>query len=301
MFNSTHTLVALGLAHAGFNRWTRHAAWTAAIAANLPDIDIVAGFYDGPAYIEYHRGITHAIVGIPILSLVVAAAMYRFSENFWRTFVVALAAMSTHPVLDYMNTYGLRPFLPFDGTWIYGDTLFIIDPIFDGVLIAALAAGHFIRKRSRQFALAGLIIVTLYTGARMHLRNLSRSYLPVARNSAVSPLLNPFTWIGLIDNPADVSVVAINPFHGLIGEPDRVPKGDSSDIVQRAAQTRSAEAFYGFTRFPVTAVKPLESGYSVIFFDVRYFRDPEAFGARILLDGSLQVVEESLSFSQRLD
>jgi inner membrane protein len=34
----------------------------------------------------------------------------------------------THPTLDWMNTYGMRWALPFDGAWTYGDALFIIDP-----------------------------------------------------------------------------------------------------------------------------------------------------------------------------
>jgi membrane-bound metal-dependent hydrolase YbcI (DUF457 family) len=317
MFNSTHTLVGLGLAHAGLNRWSRHAAWTAVIASNLPDIDIVAGLYDMPAYIEYHRGITHAILGIPLLSIVVALAMYKFSENFWRTYAVALVAMSTHPVLDYLNTYGLRPFLPFDGTWFYGDAVFIIDPIFDLILIGSLAAGHFAQKRRRQLAAIGLLIVALYVGVRMELRDMSREYLAGFEKAAVSPLLNPFRWIGLIDNPSDVSAVVIDPFQGIVTEPDRVPKTETSDIVMRAAQTRSARVFHDFARFPLTIVRPTggalyerpgrsqtapaESGFSVLFLDVRYLRGPEAFGARILLDESFQVIDESLSFSQRLD
>jgi membrane-bound metal-dependent hydrolase YbcI (DUF457 family) len=302
MFNSTHTLVGLGLARAGFDRWTRHAAWTAVIAANLPDIDIVVGLYDNPAYIDYHRGITHAIAGIPLLSIVVAAAMYKFSGNFWRTFIVALAAMSTHPVLDYMNTYGLRPFLPFDGTWFYGDTLFIIDPIFDGVLIASRVAGHFIAKRRQQFAIAGLIVVTLYTGAQMHLRNLSRSYLTAFDKAAVSPLfVTPLAWIGLIDNPDDVSVVTIEPLRGVVSEPDRMMKAPMSEVVARAMETRSARSFHGFARFPVTTVTNRESGYTVRFIDVRYLRGDRAFAAIIQLDGSLQVVDELVGFDLPLN
>jgi inner membrane protein len=281
MFNSTHTLVGLAIARAGADRWSRHAAWTAAIASNLPDIDIVAAVYDQPAYIEYHRGITHAIIGVPLLSLVVAAGMYKFSGNFWRTFAIALLAMSTHPFLDYMNTYGLRPFLP---------------------LLAAFAAGRFASKRRQQFALAGLVIVAMYTAARIELRNLSRSYVASFEKAAVSPHpFNPFRWIGLIDNPGEVSVVVVDAFRGLIGEPDRLAKAPTSDIVIRASQTRSAKVFHDFARFPVTTVTPRESGYSVIFLDVRYLRGSEAFAAKILLDGSLQVVDESLSFSQPLD
>ena len=177
MFNSTHTLVGLALARTGMDRWSRHAAWTAVIASNLPDIDIVAGLYDTPAYIEYHRGITHSIAGIPLLSIALAAAMYRFSGNFLKTTVIALLATSSHLLLDYLNTYGIRPFLPFDGTWFYGDALFIIDPLFDAVLIAMLAAGHFLPAHGRRLAVIGLAVVTLYVGLRLELRNLSRSYI----------------------------------------------------------------------------------------------------------------------------
>ena len=303
MFNSTHTLVGLALAHTGLDRWSRHAAWTAVIASNLPDIDIAAGLYDMPAYIEYHRGITHAIAAIPVLSVALAAAIYRFSGNFRRTFVVALLAMSTHPVLDYLNTYGLRPFLPFDGRWFYGDALFIIDPVFDAILIAALAAGHFAPLRRRQFAWIGLAAVALYVGGRLELRNLSRSHLSRFEKAAVSPLiLNPFVWIGLIDNPNDVSVVVVDPMRGLVGDPDRKTKAPDSEIVTRASQSRSGKAFLGFARFPVTNVERLESGYLVRFFDVRYYNGSNAaFGARVHLDSELQVVDESLSFTQRMD
>lgn len=44
--------------------------------------------------------------------------------------VLALSAVGlvTHPTLDWMNTYGMRWGLPLDGSWSYGDALFIIDP-----------------------------------------------------------------------------------------------------------------------------------------------------------------------------
>ena len=44
--------------------------------------------------------------------------------------VLLLAALSilTHPILDTLNTYGVRWLMPFRGDWYYGDTLFIVDP-----------------------------------------------------------------------------------------------------------------------------------------------------------------------------
>src|SRR5205807_1536679 len=44
--------------------------------------------------------------------------------------LLALAALGiwTHPVLDLLNTYGVRLLMPFSDHWFYGDTLFILDP-----------------------------------------------------------------------------------------------------------------------------------------------------------------------------
>ena len=39
--------------------------------------------------------------------------------------------MLGQPLLDWLNTYGVRFLMPFDGTWFYGDALFIIDFIID--------------------------------------------------------------------------------------------------------------------------------------------------------------------------
>ena len=135
MFNTTHTLAGLAVARLGLDRRTPYALWTAAIAANLPDVDIVYAFDSTAAYLQHHRGITHALISIPVLSMALAVVMSYFSRLRGKPhvplvnhFVIALAAMATHPLLDLANNYGIRLFLPFDRSWSYGDTLFIIDP-----------------------------------------------------------------------------------------------------------------------------------------------------------------------------
>ena len=63
----------------------------------------------------------------------------------------ALAALGvvTHPVLDWLNNYGMRWLMPFDGRWFYGDALFIIDPWVWLVLGGSLFLMHARRLRSR--------------------------------------------------------------------------------------------------------------------------------------------------------
>ncbi len=36
--------------------------------------------------------------------------------------------VATHPLLDWLNTYGIRLLMPLDPRWFYGDAVFIVDP-----------------------------------------------------------------------------------------------------------------------------------------------------------------------------
>ena len=140
MDNLTHSLVGLAAAKAGLERQSPYATFVCVAAANLPDIDIVA-LAGGPAfYLKHHRGLTHSIVGTLALAFALPLLFYA-AERVWARargqesrarlkglLVCSLLLSASHPLLDWTNSYGVRPFLPWDGRWIYGDLLFIIDP-----------------------------------------------------------------------------------------------------------------------------------------------------------------------------
>jgi inner membrane protein len=138
--NLTHSLVGLAAAKAGLERASPYATFTCVVAANLPDIDIVT-LAGGPgAYLANHRGITHSLAGALTLALALPVlfvgcerllARLRGREpraRFKGLLVCSLLLVASHPLLDWTNSYGLRPFLPWDGRWVYGDLLYIIDP-----------------------------------------------------------------------------------------------------------------------------------------------------------------------------
>ena len=153
-----HTLVGAVLAESGLKRVSRYATATLLIGVNLPDIDGVAKFWGHDASLFFRRGWSHGILALVILPLVLAGLIWLW--NRWRSrsvddgeafrpgLIVALAYLSacTHPVLDWMNTYGVRLLMPFDGRWFYGDTLFIIDPW----IWLVLAAGVVLARRSNR-------------------------------------------------------------------------------------------------------------------------------------------------------
>jgi inner membrane protein len=48
--------------------------------------------------------------------------------KFTALLALAWLGVISHPILDWLNTYGVRFLAPFSERWFYGDTLFIIDP-----------------------------------------------------------------------------------------------------------------------------------------------------------------------------
>jgi inner membrane protein len=149
-----HTLVGAALAETGLRRHTPLATATLIIGANAPDVDAVALFFGGDTALLWRRGLTHGVAALTLLPLLVAGAVLLYDRAVRQRgstrdrvrpgAVLALACLSTwtHPALDWLNTYGVRLLMPFDGTWYYGDALFIIDPWLWLMTAAGLVLGR---------------------------------------------------------------------------------------------------------------------------------------------------------------
>jgi inner membrane protein len=164
-----HTLLGATLAECGLKRRSRYATATLLIGANLPDIDAVANFWGADVALHARRGVTHGVLAMAALPLLLAAAVWLWHR--WRgstspavdtppfrpRAILALSFLGvlSHPALDWLNTYGVRLLMPFDGRWFYGDTLFIIDPWF--WLLAA--AGAVLARSGSARAVAGWLVL----------------------------------------------------------------------------------------------------------------------------------------------
>lgn len=155
----THFLTGAVLGRAGFNRKTALATVTMVLAAEAPDIDVVAYFGGSAVGFAHHRGFTHTLIGVPVTAALVVAFVYivrRLYER-WRPeqaraasnpaprvprwgllYGLACLAGASHILLDFTNNYGVRPFWPFNDRWYSWDIVFIIEPLILGVLLAGL-------------------------------------------------------------------------------------------------------------------------------------------------------------------
>lgn len=138
--NLAHTLVGIALSR--LRGLSRHPYATAAlvIGANLPDCDVVMRWFLGTAgYLEFHRGITHAVLGLAAQAWLLGFVLHRLAvarlgdaappfASLAGAWLPAAVGLASHFVLDYAISYGIRPWLPFSGRWVYGDFVFVVDP-----------------------------------------------------------------------------------------------------------------------------------------------------------------------------
>ncbi len=137
----THSLVGLTAAKAGLERLSPYATTVCILSANAPDLDVVSFFFGGRwVLLQQHRGLTHSIVGTLVLGLLIPSIMFGIERAiaYWRKrppliryrglALASLISAATHPLMDWTNNYGVRPLLPWDGRWFYGDLVFIVDP-----------------------------------------------------------------------------------------------------------------------------------------------------------------------------
>lgn len=203
MDNVTHSLAGLLLAESVIQIQARRGKplsdgergllyFTSLLANNLPDFDFLyAPITQGRlGYLLHHRGMTHTLIAALPLGLL--ALLPALSWRGWRrhlggaqrrwVVLVALVGPLVHVLMDYGNNYGVHPFWPFDSRWVYGDSIFIVEPLWwaaaipflipalrtrvaRGALVAVLLLGLGLSWTTGFVAVPALAVLTLFAAA----------------------------------------------------------------------------------------------------------------------------------------
>ena len=299
MDNLAHALAGAALAEAGLKKKTGLGMATLIIAANLPDVDAF-GLLVGEN-LAWRRGWTHGPVAMLVLPPLLIGAMVLFDR--WQArrgtrpverlpvhvgwlFALAYIGWASHPLLDFMNTYGIRLLMPFSERWFYGDTLFIIDVW----LWTALALGVWLSGRRRRNgsahparpALISLGVVAVYTTAMgagsvaaEHLTREAaeaRGHGPV-RTVVASPVpVNPFRREVVFgtDEAYGFGVLRWTPFPSLQLNPRLTPKNMEDPAIAEARKEKGIRDFLYWSRLPFAKVERRPDGTFVTIADARY-------------------------------
>ncbi len=330
MDNLTHTLTGLALSNAGLNRKTRYALATLLVGSSLPDIDLAGAFWGSATSLKYHRGFTHSILGATLLGLILAAIVYALGRratppkkgpplNLPWLVIVCLISTLLHAFMDFTNSYGIRPFLPFSARWYAGDIMFIIDPLLLLILAAGVAVPWLFRliseevgaarpgyRRGAVLALAAMVSLWgLRAFAHQRVLGMLNAHTygdenPVDVGAFPSPA-NPFAWRGVVETSTAYYLLDTSALGADVSPEDAHPfyKPTDSPPLDAAEKTRTAGIFLDFARFPWGEVLPSGEGYEVRLVDLRFASQDsrrQGFVTTVKLDKSLRVLSESFNF-----
>jgi inner membrane protein len=303
--NLAHTLAGAALGEAGLKEKTGLGLATLMIAANLPDIDVLGlAFTEG---LPWRRGWTHGPLAMLVLPPLLVGAMVGFDR--WQArrgsrpagrppvriawlFALAWIGWLSHPLMDFLNTYGIRCLMPFSDRWFYGDTLFIIDVW----LWSALAIGVWLSRRRRRRAApspglparVGIGAIAAYTllmgvgsiaAERLTARAAVARGIGPVREVVASPVpVDPFRrrMVFSTGDAYGFGELRWTPAPRLTLAPDLMPTNMADPAIARARRDRTVAGFLYWSRLPFATIERRADGTTVTIGDARYSDGPTA-------------------------
>lgn len=283
MDNLTHTLVGAALSQAGLKRRTALASATLMIGANFPDIDVIAVPLGDS--LTWRRGATHGFLALAILPFVLAWLMQWYDRgvrlrrnpaaapaDFRQLLLLSAISISTHPTLDFMNTYGMRWLMPFVNKWFYADGLFIIDLWLWIVLLVGVIWAR--RANWGRPARTALVFVVAYMVVNLGITEFGRREVG-ARYPGTRYIVGPQpirSWRRdvVVDDGSSYRFGTWAPVRGLEIGSDSLPKGDKDPAVAVARRDPRVQGFVRWARLPFYRVDRDANGTLVRMGDARY-------------------------------
>jgi inner membrane protein len=292
------------LAGSGLGRRTALGGPALIVGANLPDLDALAYLAGPAADLAWRRGWTHGVLALCVLPFVLTGLLLLVERWRWRPrrpadapaaprhiLFLSFVAILSHPILDTLNTYGVRWLMPFSGRWFYGDALFIVDPWVWLLLGTGLVWSWQRRRRNtaahQMPARLVLCLSVLYMTAMWVSGILSRQIIareseailggPVARIMAGPLPVTPLTRSFVLEQD---SVYKVGTFHWLADPQLDVtslrsfPRARPEHPALTAAEsTQVMRRFLSWARYPTFEVQQVGSdSYLVHVVDLRYAR-----------------------------
>ena len=276
------------------------------LAAMLPDADVLF-LRTRLDYLRFHRGWTHSFLVLPFLAFGVALLLRPLfrGQRLTMLWLFAAVGVASHIVFDWITSFGTMFFFPLSRHRYSLDWIFILDPIFTGIVFAALVFGGVFRSRARAISLAATGALAMYVAfcALQHARALAAwraaDRPPPGVNAAALPqFLSPFRWLGLSEWPDAVHVAFfdVGPFARGVADPKppqrfaeilgslsdwypppsrmqirRFPQPPPSAALEAARALPGTETYLEFARFPRATVRRGPDGGTLVFWeDLRF-------------------------------
>lgn len=143
--------------------------WCGFLAAAFPDADFVTRYFGSLSYLEYHRGVTHSILMLPLWAVLLSfvfALLWRRRYHWQMFYAVSAMSLLIHILGDVITAYGTMVFAPVTDWRFSIPTTFIIDLYFSGIILTALLLAWIRKTQAQRIAIAGLITLVAYIGVQ---------------------------------------------------------------------------------------------------------------------------------------
>ncbi len=273
----THAVVGAGIfALSGGKISLSQPALIGCVAGSLaPDIDIIAKVRNDYYYLKHHRGSSHSIAGVLLLSVCITgliALLYRGS-SLPTVLAWTFAGGFIHVILDFLNSYGAQLLWPFSRKK-YSLSLL---KIFDIFIVMAGIAMLFSGKGSIGVKMGIMAVSGLYITALGIMRKLARRRIWAffkgrieQKNIKVLPaLLGFFEWDFIIIAPKHVTVGRVHLLRRdiMVIERRRLLQKKEKE---KFMENRAAGFFKEFTPIYHIGVRKRTDTIEVVYTDLRY-------------------------------
>lgn len=280
----THAVAGVLIGQAARDRFptVRALVPLSALAAWMPDVDNIVTFFGPEAYMRYHRGLTHSLLGGALLAWLLAILTARFAKGAKTSglFILFYFGVLSHLFLDCITSYGTSIFLPFSDARVSFPAVFILDPIYTLALIGLAVAATLRPAARKKLAVAGLVVMLGWPAlgfgvgqaVTAHARELlvARGGQPtavIAQPDAFSPL-----WWKIIAEEGDEYVLT-----GLsLAAPDtllperRFERAGRDELERLGREAPVFSQYVWFTDFPVKSAAATPDGAAITFQDLRF-------------------------------
>ncbi|SHN90027.1 hypothetical protein BHECKSOX_178 [Bathymodiolus heckerae thiotrophic gill symbiont] len=167
------------------------------LVATIPDLDIFLSHPDDLTSTIRHRGFSHSLFYLSVISPLIALFLYKFFSliSYFRWWLLVFLALTTHPILDSLTIYGTSLFLPFSDHKVMIGSIFVIDPIYTLPLIVSV--GYlFIKKKMLQIkGISFNTIALVFSQAYLLLTLLiQQALIPSEKSFATPTPFNSLLW-----------------------------------------------------------------------------------------------------------
>lgn len=308
----THALVGISLTGLAFgnpeiaqNPEAQQAIFIATfIGSQGPDFDIIYRCKSKVSYYQHHRGLSHSILTLGIMSLITSLLLNQLIPEaqlptilFW-----TLLAAFLHVGMDLLTPYNLNLFKPINEKTFSWNIMFIIDPFVlsilgIGIVLWLLTPLHPFDIFSFAFIVIGLYLLlrtVIYAYLLNYLRKKIVALKPGFKRFTLMPCFLPTKWDLTLENEKQITTgqISILPIEISFDKTFSKHSGrNASKLINRTYQMPEIQAFLKEAKHLHIETEELSNGYLVKWIDLGHrFRNRYPYTAFIILNYNLEIL-----------